>query len=132
MMAFIPYFVLGPTSVLGLMGLLHSKDPIVPTPNEDWQKATVDLLIPAYQEEATVVLCLASILKQTLKPRRIFLIDDASADRTTTYAQAYAEYRGIDLKIIRRKKILVKHPPCIMRFTCPTQMYWRLSMWILS
>lgn len=110
MMAFIPYFALGPTSILGLIGVLHSKDPVVPTPSEDWTKATVDLLIPAYQEEATVVLCLSSIQKQTLKPRHIFLIDDASTDNTVTYAQAYAKKIGMNLQIIRRKKNAGKTP----------------------
>jgi len=102
-MAFMPYFVLGPTSILGLIGLLRGPDKTNPTPTENWETATLDLLIPTFNEEKTVVLCLSSIIRQTLKPRQIVLIDDASKDRTTQYAQYYADMMGINLKIIKRE-----------------------------
>jgi len=38
----------------------------------------VDVVIPALNEADNIVLCLASVLRQTLKPRRIMLIDDGS------------------------------------------------------
>lgn len=102
-MAFVPYFVLGPTALMGLIGLLHGPDKTIPTPPEDWKKATMDLLIPAYNEEKNIILCLASILRQTLQPRQIILYDDASTDKTTEYAQAYAQTKKINLKIIKRE-----------------------------
>lgn len=102
-MAYIPYFVLGPTGLMGLIGLIHGPDRTTPTPTENWKEATVDLLIPSYNEETTIILCLASITRQTLQPRQILLYDDASTDNTLKYAQAYAELHQINLKIIRRE-----------------------------
>ena len=65
-MAFIPYFVIGPTSILSFIGMVHGPDKTIPTPVDDWKNATVDLLIPSYNEANTIVLCLASIRKQTI------------------------------------------------------------------
>ena len=109
-MAFVPYFVLGPTGLMGLIGLLHGPDRTIPTPNEDWKKATVDLIIPAFNEEKTIVLCLASIKRQSLQPRQIILYDDASEDRTIQYAMFYAQMNQINLKIIPRKHTEGKTP----------------------
>lgn len=109
-MAFVPYFVLGPTALMGLIGLLHGPDRTIPTPAEDWKQATVDLLIPAFNEEKTIVLCLSSIMRQTLKPRKIYLYDDASTDRTIQYAQFYAQLNHIDLNVIQRKQTEGKTP----------------------
>ena len=101
-MAFFPYFVLGPTGLMGLIGLLHGPDKTVPTPDQDWKKATVDLLIPSFNEEKTIVLCLASIQRQTVQPRQILIYDDASTDRTLEFAQYYAQLHHINVKVIRR------------------------------
>lgn len=101
-MAFIPYFVLGPTVLMGFIGLLHGADRTVPQPSEDWEKATVDLIIPSYNEEKNIVLCLASIARQSLQPRQIVIYDDASNDKTILYAQFYAQMKHINLKIIQR------------------------------
>ena len=58
-MAAIPFLVFGPTSVLSTIGLIRGKDKSVPTPAKDWRKATVDVVIPALNEEKTIILCLA-------------------------------------------------------------------------
>ncbi|STX29748.1 glycosyltransferase, family 2 [Legionella beliardensis] len=102
-MAFIPYFIIGPTSILSIIGLLRGPDKTVPTPAEDWRKATVDLLIPSYNEEKTIILCLSSLSRQTLKPRQIYIVDDASKDHTVTYARLFAEFKHLDIKIIKRE-----------------------------
>ena len=109
-MASISYFVLGPTGVMGLIGLLHGPDETIPTPGEDWTKASVDLLIPSYNEEKTIILCLASIKRQSVQPRQILLYDDASTDRTIEFAQTYAQLNQLNLKVIRREKNEGKTP----------------------
>lgn len=109
-MAFIPYFVIGPTSLLSLIGLLHGPDKTVSTPGENWKNATVDLVIPSYNEEKTIALCLASINKQTLKPRQIILIDDASPDRTVEFAKICAQQMNMPIKIITRSRNEGKTP----------------------
>lgn len=102
-MAFIPYFIIGPTSLLGLAGLWRGPDNTVPTPAEDWRKATMDLLIPSYNEQFNIILCLESIMRQTLQPRQIYIIDDASKDNTVRYAQYYKEFTQMNIKFITRE-----------------------------
>ena len=95
---------------MGLIGLLHGPDLTAPTPAEDWKEATVDLLIPTYNEEKTIVLCLAAIKRQSLQPRQIIIYDDASNDRTIQHAQFYAELNHLNLKIMQRKHTEGKTP----------------------
>ena len=109
-MAFLPYFAIGPTSLLGLYSLLHGQDRTKPTPADNWKLATVDLIIPAFNEEKNIVLCLSSIARQSLKPRQITLFDDASQDNTVLYATAYAKTNNINLKIVKRKQCIGKTP----------------------
>lgn len=101
-MAAISYLVLSPSGFMGVIGLLHGPDKTVPTPQENWRDATVDLVIPTHNEESNIVLCLASILKQTLKPKRVILFDDASTDSTVRYAKDYAQMAGLELTIMQR------------------------------
>jgi len=103
-MAFIPYFVVGPTSLIGLIGLIYGPDKTIPTPAEDWKKASFDLIIPSYNEEKNIVLCLASLRRQTLQPRNITLYDDGSEDNTIQYAKDYAALYNMNLKVIQREK----------------------------
>jgi glycosyltransferase involved in cell wall biosynthesis len=109
-MAFIPYFVLGPTALMGLIGLLHGPDRTKPTPADDWKMASLDLLIPTFNEEKTIILCLASIRRQTIQPRQIFIYDDASNDRTIQFAQYYATLNQLKLNIIKRPHNAGKTP----------------------
>jgi glycosyltransferase involved in cell wall biosynthesis len=109
-MATFPYFVLGPNTVVSLLGLMRGADQTVPTPVEDWREAKVDVVIPAFNEEETIVMCLASVLRQTLQPRRILLIDDGSTDRTVACARAFCSHRGVELTIIQRRKPIGKTP----------------------
>jgi cellulose synthase/poly-beta-1,6-N-acetylglucosamine synthase-like glycosyltransferase len=74
-MATLPCFVFSPNTLLSVFGLMRGPDTTRPTPAEDWRDATVDVIIPAYSEEEHIVFCLASVLRQTLRPRRIVLVD---------------------------------------------------------
>lgn len=109
-MASIPYFVISPTALLSFIGLLYGKDKTVPTPAKDWQQAIVDVVIPAQNEEENIVLALASLTTQTLKPRQIIVIDDASSDKTYEYVKDYAESIQLPIKIIHRDKPEGKTP----------------------
>lgn len=109
-MAFIPYFVLGPTALMGFVGFIHGADRTIPSPSEDWKNATMDLLIPSFNEEKNIVLCLASIARQSLQPRQILIYDDASNDKTVLYAQSYAQMMHINLKVIQRTQHEGKTP----------------------
>lgn len=109
-MAFTPYFILSPNTIMSIVGFIHGPDKTMPTPAEDWRQATVDVVIPALNEEQNIALCLASIARQTMKPRRIILIDDGSTDNTTKYANKFGEINNIDILIIERKEPIGKTP----------------------
>jgi glycosyltransferase involved in cell wall biosynthesis len=109
-MATIPYFVFGPNTVLSLLGLARGRDRTIPTPAEDWRTATVDVIIPALNEEETIIPCLASVMRQTLRPRRIMLIDDGSRDRTVACAKAFCAHHDVELHAIQRRRPIGKTP----------------------
>ncbi len=109
-MATTPYFILSPNTLLSLIGLAHGPDKTLPNPAEDWRNATVDVVIPAFNEESNIPLCLAALARQTRKPTRIILIDDGSHDRTVEYAQTFCELNGMDLIAIKRAQSIGKTP----------------------
>lgn len=109
-MAVHPYFVLGPNAALSLVGLTKGPDRTRPTPAEDWRHARVDVVIPAFNEADTIVLSLASLVRQTLRPRRIILVDDGSTDRTIDAARAFCEQNDLELVAIQRRKPIGKTP----------------------
>ena len=109
-MATMPYFVISPSTVLSICGLLHGPDKTIATPAEDWKQAKVDVIIPALNEADTIILCLSSVLRQTMRPRRIMLIDDGSTDETIERARAFCEHHGVELTTIRRRKPIGKTP----------------------
>ena len=49
-MATLPYFALGPSTILSALGLVRGPDRTIPTPAEDWRRAVVDVIIPALNE----------------------------------------------------------------------------------
>ncbi|KTD31825.1 glycosyltransferase [Legionella israelensis] len=110
-MAALSYFIIGPTIITSLVGWVYGRDKTVPTPAEDWRKAVVDVIIPAYNAEAEIDLCLASLVRQTLKPRHIFVIDDGSSDHTKLFAEDICKRLNIaNISIIRREKSIGKTP----------------------
>lgn len=109
-MATTPYFVISPNVILSLIGLLRGPDKTVPTPGEDWRTATVDVVIPAFNEEKNIILCLASLARQTLKPKRIILIDDGSSDHTLELATDFCAINHMELTAIHRQKPIGKTP----------------------
>ena len=109
-MAVYPYFVLGPNAALSLAGLTKGPDRTTPTPSEDWRQARVDVVIPAFNEADTIALCLASVARQTLRPRRVIVVDDGSTDGTLDSARAFCEQNGLELIAIQRRKPIGKTP----------------------
>ncbi|MGH6875841.1 MAG: glycosyltransferase family 2 protein, partial [Rhizomicrobium sp.] len=59
-------------------------------------RASVSVVIPAYNAEDTLTRALESVLVQTWPAREIIVVDDASADGTPKIAQSY-ENRGVTL-----------------------------------
>lgn len=109
-MATAPWFVLSPNALLSVAGLLRGPDKTVPTPARDWRVAVVDVVIPAYKEEDNIVHCLASLARQTMKPRNVILVDDGSKDRTVERARDFAAAIGLPLTVIERAASIGKTP----------------------
>lgn len=98
-------FVLGPSALIGAMGLLRGADPTVPTPAEDWCAAVVDVVIPVQRHQATIVHCLAALRAQTRLPRRIVLVDDGGIERdgTLVLAREFAAVNALAIEVIQRR-----------------------------
>nr|AMK59173.1 glycosyl transferase, group 2 domain protein [uncultured bacterium UPO43] len=109
-MATVPFFALSPNAVVSLLGLTHGPDPTVPTPREDWRQATVNVVIPALNEQENIALCLASVLRQTKPPERIILIDDGSSDATLEFAQRFCAVNNLPLTTVHRAHPIGKTP----------------------
>ena len=109
-MAALSPIVIGPTAVLSILGYLHGPDRTAPTPNDKWLTATVNVVIPALNEEATIGLTIASVAWQTRRLERVILVDDGSRDRTVDMAERTAAGLGLPLIVIRRKAPLGKTP----------------------
>ncbi len=109
-MATTPYFVISPNAILSIIGLLHGPDRTDPNPAEDWRQATVDVVIPALNEQKNITLCLSSIVRQTIRPKRIILIDDGSSDRTMELARDFCAANDLALIAYRRQKPIGKTP----------------------
>jgi len=105
-----PYFALGPNTLISILGLLRGRDTTTPTPANDWRTATVDVVIPAFNEQENIVRCLASVARQTLRPRRIIVVDDGSSDLTASRARRFGNIYGLDLLVITRLKSAGKTP----------------------
>lgn len=109
-MATAPWFVLSPNALLSTIGLLHGPDKTVPTPAQDWRTAVVDVVIPAFKEEDNIVHCLASVARQTFRPRHVILVDDGGRDLTIPRAREYAAAAGLRLTVIERASSIGKTP----------------------
>lgn len=72
------------TGLSWLLGLSLAKSKRTLAENE---KASLTVLIPAYNEADVIAKCLAALQKQSLKPERIVVIDDGSEDETAKVAE---------------------------------------------
>jgi glycosyltransferase involved in cell wall biosynthesis len=107
-MAQLPHFVFSPSTLLSVVGLLRGRE--TDPPREAWRDAKVAVVIPALNEQENIVYCLASVLRQTLWPHRIVVVDDGSTDATSARARAFAGFHGADVVVIQRSKSIGKTP----------------------
>ena len=109
-MAQLPHFVFSPSTLIGAIGLMRGPDTTPATPARDWRSVTVDVVIPARNEQDNIVRCLASVLRQTRQPRTIVVVDDGSTDATAARARAFAEFHGVNVRVVRRFTSIGKTP----------------------
>ena len=109
-MAVLPLFVIGPNAILSIIGHVRGPKPVQLPNLEAVRDFEVDVMIPAHNERATVALCLASVMQQTIKPRSVTVIDDASSDDTADVAEAFAAANNFAVRVIRRRYSIGKTP----------------------
>ena len=64
--------------------------------------SSISVIIPAYNEEKTIGLCLATLAKQSDKPKEIILIDDGSVDKTQEIIIRIQKEINIPLTILKQ------------------------------
>jgi glycosyltransferase involved in cell wall biosynthesis len=106
----LPYFVLGPNALLSIIGLMRGRDTTPPTPARDWRAVAVDVVIPAFNEQDNIVRCLASLAGQTMRPRKIVVVDDGSSDYTASRAVRFGTVHGLNVVVIKRAMSIGKTP----------------------
>src|SRR6266853_4243378 len=109
-MASVSYWFLSPSLVLALLGKWKGWDRTKPTPTFDWKAATLDVVIPAKNEESSIALCLASLFDQDFYVRKVAVIDDGSTDRTAQVVRRYVGLSGNDLELTVRRASIGKTP----------------------
>lgn len=66
--------------------------------------ADVTVIMPAYRARRTVGRALASVAAQTLKPRRVVVVDDGSDDGTFETAESWTgRMNGVELTVLRQR-----------------------------
>ncbi len=64
----------------------------------------VSVIVPAYRSAQTIGRTLASIARQTTRPREVIVVDDGSDDGTANVARSFAnQMNGIDLQVIEQE-----------------------------
>src|SRR5690349_4691618 len=101
-MASISYWFLSPSVILALIGKLKGWDRTKPTPTFDWKTATLDVVIPAKNEESSIALSLASLFEQDFRIRNVTVVDDASTDHTAQIVRGYIELSGKPVNLLVR------------------------------
>lgn len=54
---------------------------------------SVSVVIPAYNRAATILPCLQSVLRQTVSPLEVIVVDDCSTDRTAEVVGSLSDFR---------------------------------------
>jgi hypothetical protein len=95
---------------MAILGKVRGWDRTVSTPAVDWRKTTVDVVVPAKNEEKSIALVLSTIARQDFPVREIAVFDDGSNDRTSDVARRYSDLAGRPVKIVQRKESIGKTP----------------------
>ncbi len=67
---------------------------------------SISVIIPAYKANLTIERALASVAKQTLKPKQVIVVDDGSEDGTYEKAEAFKKrLTGVELKIFSQRNL---------------------------
>ncbi|QEW04245.1 glycosyltransferase [Microbacterium lushaniae] len=69
-------------------------------------RPSVSLIIPAYNEEATIERCLLAAVSQIVPAAEIIVVDNRSTDRTALLAERVAQrYPGAAIRVVQQSKV---------------------------
>ena len=80
---------------------------------------TVDIVLPAYNEENNIAQCLDSIVSQTYSNLRILVINDGSTDNTGKVVETYPDNRIVHIELPENKGISFALNICLKYSTAP-------------
>jgi len=84
-----------------LLSLLSGKKPYMQlAENKDSSSPSVSVIIPNYNYAEYLDLRIKTVLNQSVQPKEVIILDDASTDESMDVINAYASYTDIDIKII--------------------------------
>ncbi|MCH8348201.1 MAG: glycosyltransferase, partial [Proteobacteria bacterium] len=109
-MAAAPYLIISPLTFMSMIGLLRGSQETAEQEEVVLDEVTVDVVVPAHNEARTIALALGSLTKQTKKPRKVFVVDDASTDETVEVVKAFTALNALDLVLIERRENQGKTP----------------------
>jgi len=109
-MAAAPYLIISPLTFMSMIGLLRGSRELPAPDIEVVDRAVVDVVIPAHNESRTIALSLASLVRQTKLPRKVFVVDDASTDDTSDIVRTFSKLNELDIVLIERKTNQGKTP----------------------
>src|SRR5215216_1831120 len=93
---------------MSLLGHLRGARPVQEPDPAMIRDHDVDVVIPAYNERESIALCLASVMRQTMKPSSVTVIDDGSEDDTADVAEAFARANNFAVNVVRRRNPIGK------------------------
>src|SRR5258708_19456197 len=94
-----------------MVGKLRGWDRTVATPAVDWRRMSVDVIVPAKNEEKSIAIALASLFQQDFPVRHVIVFDDAPNDRTSAVVTRYREVTGHPIQLVTRPQPIGKTPP---------------------
>ncbi len=109
-MAAAPYLIISPLTFMSMIGLLRGSRELPPSDPNIVRNSVVDVVIPAHNEGRTIALGLASLVRQTKQPRKVFVVNDASTDDTGDVVRAFSKLKELDIVLIERKENRGKTP----------------------
>lgn len=77
------------------------------------QAMKISLIMPVYNEERFLKLCLDSLMKQTVKPSQVIVIDDGSTDRSPEIIAKYPVTSILTLP--KQKNSMIERVPYVMK-----------------
>ena len=102
-MAAAPYLIVSPLSFMSLVGLIGGRPELPPADPGVVDTLSIDAFVYAHNEGKNIALALASLARQTKKPGKVFIVNDASTDDTKAVIEAFSQMDEVDVILAERQ-----------------------------